>query len=85
MYGIFTLSCAREMLITDLISSLNVVRKHLYLKGENTFYIRDEIKHKPHPDWSCLLKTIPVLSCGSFSRGSTLAPILIHFMSERKQ
>ena len=48
---IFSLSRARGMLITDLISSPNFVRKHLYLKGEILFfYFRGEIKHKPHPD-----------------------------------
>ena len=31
---IFSLSRAREMLITDLISSPHFIRKHLYLKGE---------------------------------------------------
>ena len=35
----FSLSCAREMLITDLISSPNFIRKHLYLKGGNTFLL----------------------------------------------
>ena len=55
---IFSLSCAREMMITDLISSPNFIRKHLYLKGENTFYFSGEIRQEPHPDWSFLLKRI---------------------------
>ena len=37
--GFFSLSRAREMLITDLISSPNFIRKHLYLKGGNTFLL----------------------------------------------
>ena len=35
----FSLSRAREMLITDLISSPNFIREHLYLKGGNTFLL----------------------------------------------
>ena len=57
------------------------------------FYFRGKINHKTHPDWAShtgllhlfFRRLSPSLSCGSFSPGSTLAPILIHFMSERKQ
>ena len=59
MHGIqiFSLSCAREMLITDLISSPNFIKKHLY-EEILFFYFRGEIKHEPHPYWSFLLKRI---------------------------
>ena len=92
---IFSLSRAREMIdhrshfFAALHQETSIFKRGKYFSF--TLGVKESISHThiglfhKREFNSNFRKTIPVFSCGSFSPGSTLAPILIHFMSERKQ